>query len=179
MTDDHLASGWLAARAGRLESLIDAIGRAVSWTVLFLVILVAANVLMRYLFSIGWVWMQQLEWHLMSPIALIGMSYALRHGEHVRVDVFYDKFPDRAKRAVEFATGVVAVVLSVLIIKLSWPYVWQSYMVLEGSYERDGLPYRFVLKGFILVGFGLLVVQGLAICLLHVCRFAKGRAHGP
>lgn len=179
MSGDDLAGGRLTATARTLEALIDAIGRAVSWTVLFLVCLVAANVVMRYLFSVGWVWMQELEWHLMSPIALIGMSYALRHGEHVKVDVLYDKFPHVAKLAVEFVTGVAAVVLSVLMIKLAWPYVWQSYMVLESSYARDGLPYRFVLKGFILAGFLLLAVQGLAVCLLGVCRFAKRRAHGP
>ena len=45
------------------------------------------NVLLRYVFNTGSVWSQELEWHLMAPICLFGMSYALRHGEHVRVDV--------------------------------------------------------------------------------------------
>ena len=47
------------------------------------------NVLLRYGFNTGSVWSQELEWHLMSPICLFGMSYALRHGEHVRVDVLF------------------------------------------------------------------------------------------
>ena len=51
-----------------------------------------ANVLLRYVFSIGSVWAQELEWHLMVPICLFGMSYALRHGEHVRVDVLFQYF---------------------------------------------------------------------------------------
>ena len=47
------------------------------------------NVLLRYVFHTGSVWSQELEWHLMAPICLFGMSYALRHGEHVRVDVMF------------------------------------------------------------------------------------------
>ena len=49
----------------------------------------ARNVLLRYGFSLGSIWAQELEWHLMAPICLFGMSYALRHGEHVRVDVLF------------------------------------------------------------------------------------------
>ena len=55
------------------------------------------NVLLRYIFHTGTVWSQELEWHLMAPICLFGMSYALRHGEHVRVDVVFAGF-SRAPR---------------------------------------------------------------------------------
>ena len=51
-----------------------------------------ANVLLRYGFSIGSIWMQELEWHIMVPICLLGMSYALLKGEHVRVDVVFQYF---------------------------------------------------------------------------------------
>ena len=38
------------------------------------------------------IWAQELEWHLLVPLTLVGMSYALRHGEHVRVDVLFANF---------------------------------------------------------------------------------------
>ena len=34
-----------------------------------------------------------------GAISLVGMSYALRHGEHVRVDVLFTNFSDRGKDA--------------------------------------------------------------------------------
>ena len=64
------------------------------------------NVLLRYGFNTGSVWSQELEWHLMSPICLFGMSYALRHGEHVRVDVLFASFSERNKQLVEFVTAL-------------------------------------------------------------------------
>ncbi len=58
-----------------------------------------ANVLLRYGFSIGSIWMQEFEWHIMVPICVFGMSYALLHGEHVRVDVLFQYFSPRNKHA--------------------------------------------------------------------------------
>ena len=81
------------------------------------------NVLLRYGFNTGSVWSQELEWHLMSPICLFGMSYALRHGEHVRVDVLFASYSQRNKYLVEFITALLSMAISLIIIKLSWAYV--------------------------------------------------------
>ena len=78
--------------AGGIDTFIDAVGRITAWSSFALALVMGTNVLLRYGFSTGSVWAQELEWHLMSPICLFGMSYALRHGEHVRVDVLYASF---------------------------------------------------------------------------------------
>ena len=81
----------------RIEALIDAVGRATLYLTLVMIGLVAVNVLLRYSLSFGSVWSQELEWHLLATIILLGMSYALQRGENVRVDVFYANFTPRAK----------------------------------------------------------------------------------
>jgi TRAP-type mannitol/chloroaromatic compound transport system permease small subunit len=53
---------------------------------------VATNVLLRYAFSVGSVWAQELEWHLLAAVILLGMSHALQRGDNVRVDLFYAGF---------------------------------------------------------------------------------------
>ena len=53
-----------ARMSERIERLIGALGRATSWLALGIVALMATNVLLRYLFNIGSVWSQELEWHL-------------------------------------------------------------------------------------------------------------------
>ncbi|MBX6369544.1 MAG: TRAP transporter small permease subunit, partial [Rhodospirillales bacterium] len=83
----------MEAFARRLDGFIDFVGRIASWTSLALVLLVAADVLLRYLFRIGAVWAGELEWHLLSPIVLLGMSYALLRDGHLRVDIVYARFP--------------------------------------------------------------------------------------
>ena len=72
-----------------IDAFIDLVGRITAWSSFALALVMGGNVLLRYVFNTGSVWSQELEWHLMSPICLFGMSYALRHGEHVRVDVLY------------------------------------------------------------------------------------------
>jgi TRAP-type mannitol/chloroaromatic compound transport system permease small subunit len=152
----------LESLASRIDTAIDVIGRVTAWSTFTLVLVMATNVLLRYLFSTGSVWAQELEWHLMAPICLFGMSYALRHGEHVRVDVVYGGFSRRTKDIVDLVTAILAIIVSVLVIKLSWNYVGQSWAVGEESANPGGIPYRYLLKALIPVGFALLAVQSVA-----------------
>ena len=145
-----------------LERAIDLIGRGTAWVCLFMVFLVAFNVILRYAFRIGPVSLQELEWHLMSPVALIGMSYAMRHGDHVRVDIFYDGFSDKVREIIDLLAALTAVVIALVLIKLSFNFVYQAYWVGEGSPDPGGLPYRFLLRSFIPLGFALLSLQAMA-----------------
>jgi TRAP-type mannitol/chloroaromatic compound transport system permease small subunit len=148
--------------AGGIDALVDASGRIVAWVMLALVLLMSANVLLRYLFSIGSVATQELEWHLMSPIVLLGMAYALLHDGHLRVDLLYVKLPERARLLVNLAASLIGVVFSGLVIYLGWKYVLQSYAIDEGSPDPGGLPHRFILKAFIPLGFALLLLYSIA-----------------
>lgn len=152
----------LRGLAGGIDAIVDASGRIVAWVMLALVLLMSADVLLRYLFSIGSVASQELEWHLMSPIVLIGMAYALLHDGHLRVDLIYVKLPERARLTVNLAASLIGVVFSGLVIYLSWKYVLQSYAIDEGSPDPGGLPHRFILKAFIPLGFTLLLLYSIA-----------------
>jgi TRAP-type mannitol/chloroaromatic compound transport system permease small subunit len=148
--------------ADGVETFIDRVGRAASWIVFVLALVMGGNVLLRYGFSLGWIWAQELEWHLMVPICLIGMSYALRHGEHVRVDILFASFSPRAKLAIDILAAVLAMAFSLIVIWLSLPYVGQSWSIGEGTANPGGIEYRYVIKSLIPIGFALLFVQSLA-----------------
>jgi TRAP-type mannitol/chloroaromatic compound transport system permease small subunit len=70
----------LTRLADALDWFIDRFGRLASWTAFALVAVMAFNVLLRYFFRTGSVAMQELEWHLMAPLALLGMSYCCTTG---------------------------------------------------------------------------------------------------
>lgn len=165
---------WHDGVRARIDGLVDAIGEWTSWIALIIVGLMAANVLLRYLFSVGTVWAQELEWHLLVPLILFGMSYALRHGDHVRVDILYGRFPDRGKHAVDFISALLAMVVAALIIWLSLHYVEQSYVIDEGSPDPGGIPHRYFIKGLIPVGFTVLLLQAFANALAALARL-RGR----
>jgi TRAP-type mannitol/chloroaromatic compound transport system permease small subunit len=160
----------LARTADAIDGFVDRVGQLSALAVAALVLVMASNVLLRYGFSLGSVWAQELEWHLMAPIALIGAAYALRHGEHVRVDVLFAGFTERNKARVDVLAGVAGIVICVLVIQLSWRYVLQSWGQDEGSANPGGIPYRYVLKAVIPAGFALLLLQFCAETLRAVAR---------
>lgn len=150
-----------------LEALVRVFGILAAWICVLLVLVVAGDVFARYFFRSGAVWAQELQWHLLAPIALIGMSYGLLSGEQVRVDVIYERFPPGLQRAIEVLGGVLMMLLGATLVKLSLPWVEMSYTRAEGSPNPGGLPHRFLLKSLIPLSFGLLALQGLAHALRH------------
>ena len=167
MPEQSQQTGARAARRVRagIERVVDVVGECTSWLALVIVALMATNVLLRYAFSVGTVWAQELEWHLLVPLILFGMSYALRHGEHVRVDIVYSRFSTRQKTIVDLVSALLIVAVSVLVIWFSLHYVQQSYVIDEGSPDPGGIPHRYLIKGLIPVGFTLLLLQGIANAL--------------
>lgn len=157
----------------RLERLVEAVGDWTAWITLAIVVLMATNVLLRYLFSTGSVWAQELEWHLLVPLVLFGMSYALRHGEHVRVDIVYGRLSPRAQARVDLLSAVLCIAISAVIIWLSLHYVEQSYVIDESSSDPGGLPHRYLIKALIPLGFALLLLQGVAAALASIERLRR------
>ena len=145
-----------------LDRLVETIGRASAWTTFVLVCVMAGNVLLRYGFSAGSVWAQELEWHLLATLILFGMSYALQRGDNVRVDLFYAHHSPRTKLVVDVASALLTLAVALIFIKLSWAYVGQSFSIDEKSADPGGIPHRWLLKGLIPVGFALLALQALA-----------------
>jgi len=145
-----------------IEGAIDRIGGLTAWIALVMIGLVATNVLLRYAFSFGSVWAQELEWHLMAALILLGMSHALQRGENVRVDLFYNHYSPRTKRLVDVISALLLITVSLLFIWLSLGYVEQSRSISEGSPDPGGIPLRWLVKALIPLGYGLLVLQQLA-----------------
>ena len=148
-----------AAAVRRIEGLIDVVGRATLYLCLAMIGLVALNVLLRYSLSFGSVWSQELEWHLLAAVILLGMSHAIQRGDNVRVDVFYADFSPRAKFIVNLVSQVLLLLIALLFIKLSLAYVGQAWAINETSADPGGIPFRWAVKGLIPLGFGLLALQ--------------------
>ena len=153
--------------ADAIEAVVDVFGRLAAVVGVGLVLLVAGNVFARYFFRTGTIWLQELEWHLIAPIALFGMSYTLLKGEQVRVDFLYEQMPRAFRQIIEIATGILTVIFAIIVVKLSLPFVEQAWRMGEGSPNPGGMPHRAVLKALIPFGFALLAAQGLAHTVRH------------
>lgn len=147
-----------------IDTLNEWVGRGVAWVTLGLVLVVFSDVVMRYLFNTSFVFTQELEWHLFGFIFLIGAGYTLLHDGHVRVDIIYQRLGFKPRAWVNFV-GVLFFLIPgcVMVITTSWKFMANSFSILEGSPDPGGIPFRFVLKGCIPVGFTLLLLQGLSL----------------
>lgn len=171
------AGGGVAARfVHAVDHAVDALGRGASWLSLAICVLMAAGVLLRYGFSIGSVWAQELEWHLLAPLVLFGMTYALQKGDHVRVDVFYARYGPRGQAAVDLFSALLAMGMAVLVIRYSIQFVQQSYAIGEISSDPGGLTHRWLLKALIPVGFAVFGLQAAAQAVAATLRLRGSRA---
>ena len=149
-----------------IDILNEWVGRGVAWVTAGLVMVVFVDVLMRYIFNLSFVFTQELEWHLFGFIFLIGAGYTLLHDGHVRVDIIYQRIGAKGRAWVNFI-GVLLFLIPgcIMVITTSWKFTMTSFSMLEGSPDPGGIPFRFIIKGCIPIGFTLLLLQGISMGL--------------
>ncbi|MEO1458974.1 MAG: TRAP transporter small permease subunit, partial [Pseudomonadota bacterium] len=133
------------------------------------------NVVGRYIVGTSPVALQELEWHLLPPIALLGISVLMLETGHVRVDMVYERLPVRAQHALDLVSMLVGAAIGVLFIKYSWGFVESSWALGEGSPDPGGLPGRYILKAVIPASFALFSLQCLAGAIRHAAALAGER----
>lgn len=158
-----------------LEATTEWSGRLVAWLTLVMVVVTFAIVVLRYLFDLGWIAMQESVVYMHAVVFMIGAAYTLKHDGHVRVDIFYRRLSERGRAWVDLF-GALFLLLPVcgFIFWISWEYVAESWALFEGSREAGGLPGVFLLKSIILVMAAQLVLQGVAQALHNILFLLGG-----
>jgi TRAP-type mannitol/chloroaromatic compound transport system permease small subunit len=164
----------------RLSAAIDrftgAIGNAVAWLAVVMVLFGAFNAVARYsgrfiginLSSNAYL---ELQWYLFSVLFLLGAAWALRDDAHVRVDVLFSRLSARGKALINIlGTLILLIPFCAFVLWVSIPVVRSSWSIREGSPDPGGLP-RYPLKALIIVCFVLLLVQALSELIKHVHAF--------
>jgi TRAP-type mannitol/chloroaromatic compound transport system permease small subunit len=147
-----------------IDALNDWVGRTVAWLTLGCVLTCFSVVVLRYAFSIGFPWLQELYVWQHAAVFMAGAGYTLLHRGHVNVDVFYGRLNDRRKAWLDILGTLVFLFpwLAVLAVT-SAPFVTSSWSIREGAATADGMPAVYLLKSLLWVFCGLLFLQGLAL----------------
>lgn len=156
-------------------------GRIVAWLMAPMVVGTFVIVVLRYVFDLGWIWMQESVVWTHAAVFMLAAAYTLKRDEHVRVDIFYRGMEDRHKACVD-AGGTLLFLLPVCVFLAwtSWDYVSVSWEIREGSREAGGLPYPCVplLKSLIPVTACLIALQGIADTMASLALLRRARDEG-
>lgn len=154
----------------RIADVIDAvnyaIGTVLAWVALALVLVQFAIVLMRYVFGVSHIFVQESVVYMHAVLFMVAVGYTLLQNGHVRVDIFYGAASPKRKALIDFIGVWLFIAPMVLVTwQLAWPYVAFAWRIRESSPEGSGIPAVFLLKTTILVFVVLLALQGIALAI--------------
>lgn len=163
------ASLGLLRTATWIDLLNRRLGQSVAWLSLFMVVVQFALVIMRYVFGVGSIMVQESLVYGHGLLFMLAAGYTLLVGGHVRVDIFYREAPPR-KKAITDLFGVCLLLIPVCLVIWIYalPYVTSSWAVFEGSRETSGIPAIFLLKTAMPLFVILMILQGIALALRSV-----------
>ena len=143
-----LVLNWISKSIDRFNTLV---GYLCGLFAFLMVAVVFAVVVLRYGFSIGFIWMQEVYVWLHSFIFMLGSGFTYLANEHVRIDVFYREAYEKYKEWVNLIGNVFLLSPFLYIIWVySYPFVYRSFLMNEVSREAGGMPALYILKSAIL-----------------------------
>lgn len=160
-----------------LDALSIRVGHAVSWLTFLMVIVTFVIVVLRYVFGMGLIWLQESLTWMHAAVFMLGAAYTLQQEDHVRVDIFYRKMSDKQRARVNLLGVLIFVFpMCAFFAYQSIDYVAASWSIREVSRNSGGLPYPAVplLKSILVIMPVAVALQGLAL-LLRAAQVIRGR----
>ena len=159
-----------------IDQLSKTIGHAFAWCALILVVGTCYEVFIRYVMNDPTSWAFDLSYLMYGALFFMAGAYTLSRGGHVRADMFYRLWPERAQATVElvlyllfFFPGILALCIA------GWSYGTESLRIQEVSVNSPaGVPI-WPLKMMIPIGGMLMALQGIADVLRCVLCLKEGR----
>jgi TRAP-type mannitol/chloroaromatic compound transport system permease small subunit len=175
----------LLAISRAIDAVTGFIGYHVRWLILAAVMVSAVNAVIRKAFDISSNAWLELQWFLFGAVFMLAAAYTLQKNAHVRIDVVSSRISKTARDWIDLACHLVMLApLTLIMIWLSWPFFWESFVGNEGSPNAGGLtvwPSKFfVFAGFVLLFFQMLseVVKRVAVLAGIIAEPEPQALHG-
>ena len=139
----------------------ERVGRSVSWVMLPMLFVMLYEVFTRYVISAPTEWGTETSSFLFAAYTLLGAGYALLYGDHVIVNVLYNRFPTRKKALVDLITSVFFFLYCGVLIKGGTIYLLESIQMGRTS-GTDWNPPLWPALIALPVGTLLMLLQGVA-----------------
>jgi TRAP-type mannitol/chloroaromatic compound transport system permease small subunit len=157
-----------------IDSISDLTGKAVSFLIFSLALVVGFEVVARYVFSRPTVWVHELSAMFFGTFVIIGGAYTLGKGGHVNMDVVYGALGPRIRAFLDVVTAFVAFAFVVVLLWKGGIVAWRSVKVLEHASTQWGPPF-YPFRVMLPLGALLLLLQLLAKFIRDLHILIKGK----
>ena len=164
-----------------LNRISELSGSLVAWCLPGMVLMTCVVIFLVTVFDFGRIWIQETVTYMHGILFTSAAAYTLLHNEHVRIDVFYARMSARGQAWVNLLGSLFLLLpVCILIGYTSFPYVFRSWTLFEGSIDAGGIPMTYLLKTFLMVFVLLMSLQGVSMILQSVVTlfYPQERASG-
>ncbi len=128
-----------------------------------LVVVTCTEVFSRYVLGSPTAWAYELGYMGMGAHFLLGAAYTLRAKGHIRIDLFYQAYPERVKAGFDLlAYSLLMLPFCIWMVMGFWEYTVEAYQWGETTGASAWNPPLWPFRAILLTGFMLLAIQILA-----------------
>ena len=152
-----------------LDRLITRVGKLAAWTSLLLIAVIILDVVTRRFLVLGSTRLQEFEWHIHAVLFSFCLGFAYVKDAHVRIELVRERLSQRKQWWIELF-GILLFLIPYCAIVLYFGFDWwhRSWIVNEASDSATGLPFRWIIKMALPLGFIFLLLSGVTVLLRKI-----------
>lgn len=162
-----------------IDGFTAAVGRIVAWCVAPMILGVTYEVFARYLLNAPTIWAYDIAYMMTGAMFMLGAGYTLLRGAHIRTDLFWEKFSERTRGAIDTLAYVLFFYPGLtLLFFTSIDDAIDSYQLGERADQTLWTPPLWPFRAVIPAAAVLLMIQGVSELLKSLYALRTGRSFG-
>lgn len=151
-----------------IDAVNSRLGKWVAWLILLAVIISTVNAVVRKVFDTSSNAYLEMQWILFGAVFMLCAPWTLLSNEHIRIDIVNNLMPKTVRNWIDVLGHTLFLLpFSVLMVWISWPFFYKSFLINEQSMNAGGLP-QWPPKFLIFAGFVFLTAQGISELIKRV-----------
>ncbi|MBW2064831.1 MAG: TRAP transporter small permease [Deltaproteobacteria bacterium] len=134
----------------KITRLNDLCASLAGLILLFVTISIFVDVILRYFFNRPSIWVTEITTYLFLYIIFLGTAYALQQGMHIRVTFLVDLLGQRAGRAVNVFTSMLAMIFTMVLLWQASVMTWTAFKENWTSPTMLSAPYGYIYLAMVL-----------------------------
>lgn len=152
--------------SNKLARIVSLVGSVAAWLCLPLIAIIVFDVITRRFLVLGSTKLQEMEWHLHAVLFFMCIGWAYIKNAHVRIELVHERLSKKSRLWIELLGCLMFFIPFCLVVFFNGVDWWlRSWAIGEVSDSATGLPYRWVVKAFLPIGFAFIFLGALTVLL--------------